>query len=66
MTMIISSAGMCQEICHHENIDQFAVKVGARFAKDTTYINFLCYSNLICLKMNNIFLFYVDESMFMH
>lgn len=31
MTMTKSSVGMCQEICHHENIDQFAVKVGVGF-----------------------------------
>lgn len=26
-TMIKSSVGICQEICHHEHIDKFAVKV---------------------------------------
>lgn len=32
--MTLSSVGMCQEICHHENIDLFAVKVGIGFALD--------------------------------
>lgn len=27
-TIVISSVGMCQEICHHENSAMFAVKVG--------------------------------------
>lgn len=34
MTMVKSSVGICQEICHHENIEQFAVKVGIGFALD--------------------------------
>lgn len=28
-TIFISSVGMCQEICHHENSAMFAVKVGS-------------------------------------
>lgn len=32
--MTLSSVGMCQEICHHENIELFAVKVGISFALD--------------------------------
>lgn len=58
--MIKSSVGMCQEICHHENIDQFAVKVGKRFAQDTTLISFLFQSNLMCMNMTYFLLFYVD------
>lgn len=27
-TMIISSVGMCQELCSYENYNKFAVKVG--------------------------------------
>lgn len=34
-TMTLSSVGMCQEICRHENIGQFAVKVGVHFAQYT-------------------------------
>lgn len=34
-TMILSSVGMCQEICSRENIGQFAVKVGVPFAQYT-------------------------------
>lgn len=34
-TMILSSVGMCQEICPRENIGQFAVKVGVPFAQYT-------------------------------
>lgn len=40
-TIVISSVGMCQEICHHKTIDQFVVKVCIRFAQDTTYISYV-------------------------
>lgn len=33
--MTLSSVGMCQEICHHEHIELFAVKVGIGFALDS-------------------------------
>lgn len=64
--MSISSVGMCQEICHQENIDQFAVQVGIRFAQDATDISFLSESNLICIDMNYFFLLYKDKKMFVH
>lgn len=51
-TMIISSVRMCQEICHYNNIDHFAIKVGIRFAQDTTNISFIFWSNLTCIKIN--------------
>lgn len=35
-TMIISSVGMCQEMCYQENTYKFAVKVGIRIAQDIT------------------------------
>lgn len=32
--MTLSSVGMCQEICHHKNIELFALKVGIGFGLD--------------------------------
>eukprot|EP00105_Crassostrea_gigas_P033959 XP_019918107.1 PREDICTED: uncharacterized protein LOC109617186 [Crassostrea gigas] len=43
MTMTISSVEMCQEICHHENIRRFAVKMN----------KCLCIDHDICLSHYN-------------
>lgn len=48
MTMTISSVEMCQEICHHENIRRFAVKVDIRNTQETV---FLFQSDWICINM---------------
>lgn len=45
-TIIISSVGMCQEICSNENIGQFAVKVGEPFASDTNQFSVVIKYNL--------------------
>lgn len=46
--MTISSVEMCQEICHHENMHRFAVKVDIRQAQETV---FLFQSDSICINM---------------
>lgn len=58
MTMTISSVEMCQEICHHENIRRFAVKVDIRYARETVFFVSIRFD---LHKYDSLFLFFVDE-----
>lgn len=53
-TMIRSSVGMCQEICHRGHIDKFAIHV---FLIQTMQLNpvFCFKANLICTNMTKYF-----------
>lgn len=66
-TMVISSVGLCQEICFQENGYSFAVKVDT--LQNVTNFSFQVKRKSICWPKKKIFnrmFYYIDENVFVH